>query len=792
MKLAPVGLLRIAALPIAPLLAMAPPAANALVDEALAAREAMELLRVAAEEVLHQLVPRLPDTLRGAAITLKRAIHNGRPAPAAAGMLQAVMPAAAAAWLSEQSRHMQALAAAEAELAREIPGHVRELLWAIASQERFRRALALASPALFAEADRLGARPSERGSATKLERGLMRYLTRAATKCSPFGLFTHQAAVAIDGGGDGVWLAPSARDSHVRVNRTLVFELCRDAAGRLGRLRVNASLRHDGAGGVDLLVPDYVTFSDRLLRLGRPARLRLHPRIADELIALDGDVTLAEVQAAFAAFGLTEDKAGALARQCLAKGLLLAAPCGSGFDDDPTTTARAALCESDPEAASVSQRLGLLSDGACAFAGATSRRRAALLAEARAAAGSGSAAQPFLEEGYFQQPAGSLDSEARDLLDELGAILRRDAVLAAPYVLLRDLFVADYGAGGTCDDLPSFLLRASGQLARRQWWRADPAEIEQPAAHDAAVRLTAMVHFEGLGGTAPRVILNQVYPSCGSLSARHAAGPSEAHTFLRRRLAAWLREVCAGAEPVEIMLSGDCNPLQSHPRLTSRILYWPIEAGVAGEAGAIPAAAVSLHHDRVTGLIEMRAPGGALLAPLYLGTTVPHPAWGAEFWLTTLAMPYRIRTPIEDLVAPAVAQPAWLPLPERVTGRVVLRRRSWWVTTAWLGRRWFARSGALRLFDVAEDCREHGLPRRLFVRAPRAPTRSASDDHKPLWIDIRNPFCLDLLQAMLVRSEWLQMVEAQPDFPDWPMVGDQAHAAELLIEMAGVPATKAS
>ena len=103
-----------------------------------------------------------------------------------------------------------------------------------------------------------------------------------------------------------------------------------------------------------------------------------------------------------------------------------------------------------------------------------------------------------------------------------------------------------------------------------------------PGGPDSRIAVTVLVQFTAtseadLADGRASVVLNGVYPGCGSLSARHAFGDSAYHRRLRRVLREWLVSIHAPAEPIDIVLSGDCNSLQAHPRLTRRVLAWPIE-----------------------------------------------------------------------------------------------------------------------------------------------------------------------------------------------------------------------
>jgi hypothetical protein len=312
--------------------------------------------------------------------------------------------------------------------------------------------------------------------------------------------------------------------------------------------------------------------------------------------------------------------------------------------------------------------------------------------------------------------------------------------------------------------------------------------VEVAASTDAKIKAMALVQFvapneAALAAGRASVVLNQVFPGCGWLSARHAFGESEYQEALRRRLTEWLSVIHAPAEPIDIMLSGDCNALQAHPRLTRRVLQWPIEPGGCLEEGAIPISDLSVLHDPATGLLDVFDSAHRPLALVYLGTTVPHPAWGPEFWLTTLTSPHRIRCPMEELRPPSDLSIELLPLPRRAVGRVVLRRASWWIRTDRIRRHWYRRRGAGRLVDVAADCRMLGMPRYFFIRPARTATGSASNDQKPLWIDARNPYCLDVLLSVLSQTEWMFIAEALPEAPVWPALSGNCHVSELLVEL---------
>ena len=89
---------------------------------------------------------------------------------------------------------------------------------------------------------------------------------------------------------------------------------------------------------------------------------------------------------------------------------------------------------------------------------------------------------------------------------------------------------------------------------------------------------------------------------------------------------------------------------------------------------------------------------------------------------------------------------------------------------------------------MAEECRNHGIPERFFARAHKqiepAQIDSALDARKPLWIDTRNPFCLELFERIARDVEWVVITEPLPDIDDsWIFIQGERHVSEFQIEM---------
>jgi hypothetical protein len=803
--IAPFGLLRIAALPIGPLLELAPPATTGCIDAAVAELDRLERLRVPLVAALHDAVPVLDPTARATALRIRRCVHNVRPTQvddARLGPVLAALPASGRVllqeWVGSASSFVSHLAAAEASFLDELDHLVRPALRALADDEALRRPMAMASSAALEAVERGEVRQPAGARATRLERSILLYAGRAAAKTSPFSLFVHQAVVDIRGAEQLPTLDTTQRVSHVVVDRGLVSGLhdaaMRSTAARPAWLCLNESATWTADGRLTVLVPEDRRFGTRLLRLTRPTTFRLHPAVARGLAALPPRFDRDHLERTLTEVGLSPEAVRGFASLLRARGVVLAVPVTSTHDPDTQETCLRALQVAGAQDSSAYAVLQELCEGSRAVPSATSRARAALLrrSAARVTAvlppGDRSSGSPTLywEDGYFEQPVPSIGDGVMRLIRELTKALRPYAVVTAPYAALRDLFVGEYGADGVCRDVPAFLSRATRGLSRQRWWTDDPQLTERPAPAASPVHVSAMVQVHAadqasLAAGRGSVLLNEAYPGCGWLTARHAAGPAPFHAHAREQLRTWLAAIHTPAEPLDLMISGTCNTLQAHPPLTSRWLRRPGEG--SREPGGTDLADVWLRHDSAADLLRMVDRSGTPLAPVYLGATVPQPAWGSDFWLATLAWPHRISRPGHELLPPSGSDIDVHHQPRHGVGDVVLSRASWWVRSDWMSRVWFRREGSGRLLDTAVACRAHGIPRHVFVRSVRRPGHGGSGDRKPLWVDTRNPLCLDTLRPVLDRVPWLLVTEALPSAPVWPTLAGLPHVAELHMEL---------
>lgn len=809
-RTAPFALLRVASLAYDDLVALAPPRTGGLLDQLIAATDWMERLRPELESSLHTAVSRADAPGRAALLRLRRAVHRGGlnaqdpgPTDGLMSLLSDECGDRVREWVEARRLTFDLHRRASETLHEEVTDHIRPGLLSIATQEAFLQPLALATLTL-AEAVRRGELSGATGlRSSKLERKLLAYAMRAAAKTSPFSTFMHHAIVRVGVSSEGGLPGLSALDRRSRsyLSRSLIAALHRAAFGCCGRVNhatfaLNPSLRWLAEDLAEVLRSSPRPVGTRLWRSDRAVRFRFHRAITSGLRGLPSEFRWDELCDALRTCGLAPDAAPRFALRLFETEVVYLRPVTDGTDEHPEERYEEVLQQcGSPAARSLRASLRRMARRASAFAEMGAADRVELLHQTRLLFGLAwrrlSPSPPperlnmIVEEGYFTRSDGPLGGPWVAQLDEVSAALRPFARLRSSYLRLRDLFRERFGEGGWCHDVVAFLCDASercpfGALAPGP---GDPDEPGPPAGRHIAV--TVMIQFAAdVGAPDGRwAVVNQVHPGCGWLTARHAAGVGAIHRGLRTSMRDWLRFVRRPCEPVDLILCGECNDLQAHPRLTDRVLVWPTEPHCDGPA--LDARDLVLIHDPVTGLLALRDAYGHPVSPVHLGGTLPSPSWGPKYWLTVIADPYWVGYPMDEWRIPADSRLDFEFRPRRTTGSVVLSRATWCLKADHLRRSWFSRGGIDRLWDVASHCREHAIPQWVYARTLYVPTQTGNgDSHKPLWVDTRNPFCLDLLEQTLDTSGWVAITEALPNVYSTPhYLEGRRYAAEFLIEM---------
>jgi hypothetical protein len=806
--IAPFALMRVAALPYRDLVALAPSQTIASLSTVLTAHTHMEAVRSQVTDNLHHVIPSAAPHLRRLLINLKRDVHNARPPRLTSqelGALSAQLPPSTRHYLTTWLRACRAASAAfdaaGVHFEHEVPAMLRQL-HGLARQEALLQPLALAAPLLFERL--MGPPPTPSSTATKFERSLLSYVIRATAKTSPFSTFMHHALLALDPQSCAALPVLHLRDrtSCAYLNRGILacLHLSRARAAELVDmpLRLNPSLTWLPEGRVAFVASDYTLFARRLWRTERAARLRLHPTLARRLETLPTRLTWPELLESLMACGLQEEAARTLGTRLIESQVLLTRHCFDGLEVEPAAAFIAAASHTAAREAGGYAALARASDLARQFATAAAPARAGrltavrrLLAQAWDSLGTGPHPEldnVVLEDGFFSTCYGPVGGIVTELVSEVAAVLKPHVVEKPAYRELRQYFIRHCGRGGTCHDLVTFLRSAAFEICAAGW-QPGGAGSEAPPATPRRIPLPVGVFVQfaapesGVPSPHMLAIINQLHTGCGALSARYAAGQAPFHQALQNHLRDWIHTVTAPREPVDLLICGECNPLQAHPRVTDRVLLWPGEPCY----GATPllASDVVVRHDEASNLLQLYDRHGVAIAPVYLGATVLGPASGPLYWLTVLGQPYEIARPHSTIAPPAdPVDVAYYP--RRVVGRVVLQRAVWWMPAKRLADVWFRRTGVAQLLDVASDCQRLGMPRFVFARPPVQPHRpGAVGEHKPQWIDTRNPLCLSLLEHMIANQEWLALAEAMPDaHTAWPSIEGVPYATEFFVELA--------
>jgi hypothetical protein len=791
MMLCSEALLRVAALPYRDLVALRPPRTLACVLEAETATQEMERLRPNLESILHSAVPNADPATRRILLQLARDIHNGRrrtvAEPTRSHALAAIARdcerACLASWIEASAAASSALATAETELSREIVGHTRARLYELARRESFLRPVALASTALAKQLAE-PARPDSRPQSSKLERSLLSYLQRAGAKTSPFSMFMYSALCKLDASHPGETVAFDGaagtnvtyvdRGAHVRIAEATLA-----SGGWTGStvLAFTPGLALHEDGVVDVPQVQYVTIGRRLWRQHKAARFRLHPKITARLRSLPPRFSGARLLEEIADCGLAIGAAAVMVNRLLGAQAVRAAPSVDAFTAEPGVNA------GDPHG---------LDAVAAAVATANSAERQQLIAQAEAiwdaAWTNRPAAERPLSLTLIHEDA-HLGCEARlggrvlAALQELPGALSPYVVEQPAYTAARSSFLAHFGEGGVCRDLHAFLRSLPNHASELQ------AQGPPHSTGDRASRL-AVCAFVQLSDTRAvgndlLVVINQLHTGGGALSARYALGASGFHSRLATSLRDWIRAIHMPAEPLDMPLCGDINPLQAHPRLTDRVLVIDGEP-LVDQRAAIPLDDLSLHHDAASNQLFFRDRStGGVVTPVYMGATRLGPASGPVYWLTVLAQRYHIGHVSDGVVsAPDSDGGSVVHYPRQRSGCVVLQRARWWVRREKLAA-WLTGRGAQRLFEFTRARRVHGLPRLVYARAVIDPSAIADDPdaHKPVWVDTENPFFLELLEAFARRHSWICLTEALPEGNDSIVTVDgEHHAAEFVLE----------
>ncbi|MCT4353371.1 lantibiotic dehydratase family protein [Streptomyces sp. Je 1-79] len=496
--------LRVAGLPVETVRELRCPDSRRWADEVAEAADALGRAGEAVGDLLHDLIGRTgegDEGVRRRLLALRRAVFNGRPPqdPDGARELVAGLDAEAgralAAWLADHRALTERRAVGAALLAEET-GRARTALGRRAGEERLRRALLLASPALHAQLDTyvraVEAAPTVAEAAAavsgkkqrKIERSLLSYLYRTVCKTSPFSTFTGVALGEFAEGAESGGLAVRVDDEwtgHARLNVVALGRIAETiAADPVRRADLPVSLA-SGWGRDD----DRVRYVRRWVTAGDDDTAVTFDAVRDRLFFLRRSGTLERLLGLFeergtlrhgevadwlaAEHGTDSDDVERYLGALLDVGMLQVPGLRTEVHDtDPLRAFQASLRAverpwADELVAALDGPVSLVDR----FAHAAPADRPALLAALRdglreiqlsLGADEGRVPQTVLYEDAAAGTATGLDADAWARL-AAGPLARVERVLPAfdltlpQRLILKGFFLARHGRGGRCDDL---------------------------------------------------------------------------------------------------------------------------------------------------------------------------------------------------------------------------------------------------------------------------------------------------------------------------------------------------
>jgi len=794
-------LVRVAMLPYEDVLALVPDAFRLALRRAAATRSLADEAAQELSEALHAVVPLCADQkARRSVLNVRRALYGGGLADPDAALLvlrSVAMPDDTAAlverWHERRTRADRALdelAAGWDDTQRAGQAALRSLL----ARETISRAVSVASPELI---DMLAR--GERGDRSKLLKAtlsLARYVTRAATKTSPFSSLTGVLPSVFGEGDEPAFdITAAAWQNSVRINRALCAAVDFATSDLLAeqpdaRVACNASLRVAEDGRLEWHEPNYFAFMGRPCRTARPAAVRMHPSIAHALGNIDGATTVRALQDEFAALGLVAVKARRFIAMLLRRGALRNADAPDPFvlDADESMLARDAA---DPFSR-FSARFARLREHVATLRDADYivrervlgevRREADALAEAaEIEAGRLTLKNVVLETCVGTSALPAVSAGVRGICEDVARIVQRRMIPNPVYHALCEHFLQTYGDRG-CADLETFVTGA---------YRAfeDPATFERckTATHAPPAVAAPFTVFGQLAGPSDgaRFVVNSIVSGTGLLTARYAGEDGDGSRALQASIKRWLARCANGAAPTEISLAGDCNDLQAHPRLTERVLPWIGDFVRPGREGVDRIGDLLVTYDRERAALRVAGFDGRERSLSYLGAVYLNAAYGPEYLLQVLGQPYVASLPEEWTV-----DERWddvTPFERVDDGGIVFRRATWLVRAGYL-RSWFERGDVQDMVRIRRECERYEMPARFFAKAVVAGARrrldAPLDAKKPQWIDTENPLCLALLRRLLDVSPWVELIEMLPEREGMPVdAAGLRHACEIQFEM---------
>ncbi|HYU33298.1 MAG TPA: lantibiotic dehydratase [Thermoanaerobaculia bacterium] len=809
-------LIRIAGLPAASLESFGGETCLGPFDAWEAARRELAAVRTEMVAALHEQIPNLPPELRRLFLAVKRDCHNGRPlrrhraAPEWEEVRRRTGPLADRLAGSEE-REWEA---AE-DLDRAFAGQRRRelrALWQLAREPGFQRGLALASPPLLASLEEHGNAAGPGPRERRLALGLLRYVSRAALKLSPFSTFTRVAPgeiLEMSPGAGGLQLLGDPAEwrerSLVRLRRYLVEQIAHlllrcPAVRERSVVRLNPAREEMGPGLWRLLQPgSWIPGGSGEAPMAYRSAAVVEIPAAPELVAwLDeitarGDLGAGDLEARLAEVrGGPREEARALLDKLLQMGLLVLEPLWAGDHprlEEAVAEALLALPSQEGPLAAVAAGLRRIVELEEAFSRSAEpagtveevqRQLEAVWNAALAAAGLEGATAPYRnrEIDVFEDVVATGD-EGAEVAQVARSVAEEALSCAAPWLRLMDLL------GGRREALHSL----AGVL-RRRW--PDQEEVSALALYQEIHGLLP----DGRGEEIDR-IRNEIWRDLPGLV--HQDG--EEGRIDPGELTALLARVPPGADPgvgpcvflqpadalgrlwvINRIFEGTgrygsrfiaAMPPAVRRRLTEQLaarsgalvdLFWPhgdtlnVHAFQTARAIVLPGDRVDLPAERRVELRHLRVRIDPATGLPWLAGAAGERIRPVYLGGSSLAFaPPLIR--FLALFGPGELKPIPLPRPARnedgiqildrlLLGRLVLGRKRWIVPAGPLRERLAASSPSRACREVLRWWRGSGLPSRVFV-IERVHHESQEEAYKPQLVELASPLFFQLFAGIV-------------------------------------------
>ncbi|MCX4731497.1 hypothetical protein [Streptomyces sp. NBC_01363] len=718
-------------------------------------------------DALHEAIPTLEEApaIRRAALELRRAVHNHRPAKLSADVVQSLSESVdvttgrmVAQWL-DGMRELTALRMHTDEQYEAETARATERLRAVLADQRFEQGLSHANPHLLSHLTSKSLEPN-----SKAARSVIGYVSRAALKTSPFSRLT---ALALDGQhADGAGHS-YADQQHVR---SWVDTLARDERFAAAfQVEPNRSARYV-SGRPHLLMPSYGGSGDAAWRTDTLVDASLYSRLWEELASWPR-MTIAEALVRIGG----QDPFGGFLRLLDTGWLCLVLPWTTGERDPLLALARTVEPVRHPAAQRTAELLRQLQSGAAGLHLLPGSERVRTVGRLISGIGSAPEGDPqpsvrfaVYEDAVSDIPLSLPAQRIQEDLVELGELIRPYIFRSHVYDWVQDEFVALYGRGAYCADAYEFLWaiaaapgfegklfqalqldhRDSGRPTDRAWL---PVSASSAPPTAGTLYQVAAQSPEDIQLGRHQTIVNQYNSGVGGLIARFRKQLNSSKTpreGLTQQLQDWATELFPQADPHQVTLAGDVNGMHDAADGILPRLRWPSEPCRPDESpnSDVP---FGIKHNPTTDTLEFVGREGRTIAPVYLGVVPQHLVPGVARLLLCLADPWVngsrmccTRSPID--VSPPPADKEIELIPRRTHRRLVLGRRTWRFDPAVLPRPGVGEAPAAYFRRMHEWRSSQGIPDEVFVsvESPSLLTKMTPSSGKPFWLSFRSPHAI--------------------------------------------------